>query len=196
MGCVCAGIAALAATLALASNARAADERPAWMARLQAGVSLVTPSEEQDLLSADGYVANTRFVATADWAHLVTPIVAIGGWAEFAHRGADAAPGGPSFDELVGAGGAEVAVLPVGWDIATLVLTPKIGYGASWMSIGGHPRPVGGVAYGLDFSVMFPRLHILLTIGFLNGPTGAPGAVGRSSNFGGVRFLGGAVIDG
>jgi hypothetical protein len=185
------------AIFAVAPSARCEDEPPPrWMARLQIGVRSVSPSAQEDLLAADGYSSVVRFVATADYARRLTNLVALGGWADFSHRGADAKYGGPTFQEYVGAAGVSVPLLPLGWDIATLVIVPRLGYGLSWMSIGRHPRPVGGIAYGVDVAVLFPRLHISLEVGFLSGPTGPPGGAGRNSNFGGVTALAGAVIDG
>jgi len=89
-----------------------------------------------------------------------------------------------------------VPLVPLGWHSAMLVVVPRLGYGSSWMSMGGSSPPVGGFAYGCDVSLVLPRNHFSVTIGWLNGPTERPGQVGRDSNFGGAGLFVAGVIHG
>jgi len=167
-----------------------------WFGRLQLGFRSTAPSEQQDLLSTDGYGPSPRFVVGTDFTELLTRIVGVGAWADYAYRWATPPTSGPTLTESVFAFGASVSVLPLGWESSGVLLAPKLGYGWSWMSIGGHAEPVGAVAYGADLGIVWPRAHVTLTMGWLNGPTRAPGALGRHSNFGGVSLLVGGAIDG
>ncbi len=181
----------------LVSTPVLAQSDPRWMARAHLGIRTVAPSAEEDLLSEDGYGTTVRLALAADYARRFTSVLGGGTWGEFTYRASSGQGDGPTFDEFVLAGGVGIPVWPLGWDdSATLMFVPRLGYGVSWMSIGGRARPNGGVAYGIDVSLMFPRIHMSITLGWLDGPTGRPGDVGRASNFGGFGLLFGGLIDG
>ncbi len=179
-----------------AGYAPAPTTRKQWFGRIQFGLRSTAPSEQQDLLSMDGYDASPRIVVGADFTRLLTRSVGVGGWVDYAHRWATPASSGPTLTESVFAFGASVPVLPLGWESSGVLVAPKLGYGWSWMSFGGHAAPVGAIAYGAELGILWPRAHVTLTMGWLNGPTRAPGPLGRPSNFGGVSFLVGGTIDG
>jgi hypothetical protein len=170
--------------------------RTAWMARLELGFRSVAPSVQQDLLTEDGYAASARFVIAGEFGRLFTPVVGLSAWTDFSIRSANPPGGGPKMNEDVFMLGAGVPLLPLGWQSSGLMFVPRFGYGWSWMSIGGRAEPVGAFAYGGDIGLVWPRIHLSIAFGWLNGPTRAPGETGRRSNFGGISFLIGGLIDG
>jgi hypothetical protein len=167
-----------------------------WLVRLQLGMRTVTPSPQQDLLNLDGYGASPRFVFSGEFGRLLTPVVAVSGWTDFSLRSSNHDQGGPKMNEDVWMLGAGVPLIPVGWETTALMIVPRVGYGWSWMSIGGHAEPVGALVYGGDLVVLWPRAHVNVGFGWLNAPTRPPGETGRRSNFGGLGLLVGGVLDG
>jgi hypothetical protein len=167
-----------------------------WMARLQAGVGTVQPSPQQDLLDLDGYASTLRWIVASDVARYLTPAFGVGAWGQLSYRSSTPDGGGPALKEPVYAVGAEASLLPLGTDSPALLVVPRFGYGWSLMSIGGRAEAIGGVAYGGEMGLVFPRSHFSSTIGWLNGPTRSSGNLGRDYNFGGFTFLIGGVIDG
>lgn len=167
-----------------------------WMARLQAGAGTVQPSPQQDLMDLDGYECTPRWIAASDVARYLTPAFGVGAWGQFSYRSNKPDNGGPTLKEPVYAGGAEVSLLPVGTDSPALLVVPRLGYGWSLMSIGGRAEAVGGVMYGGEIGLLFPKSHFSSAIGWLSGPTRSSGNLGRDYNFGGFTFLIGGVING
>jgi hypothetical protein len=190
---------------ATASIARAADSLPEpraeyapsrWMVRMHAGLRWAAPSQEQSLLSADGYASSPKAVFTGDFAWYLEPAVGVGAWAEHSLRKPTPESGGPTLTESVYAVGAEVPLRFVATSTCEVLLMARLGYGWSFLDFGGHAEPVRAPAYGGDFGVLFPKAHLSFVAGYLDGPTARPGNAGRAYNFGGLSLLVGGVIDG
>jgi hypothetical protein len=176
-------------------SAPSASTKVDWFARFDLGLRSVTSSPEQDLLDADGYGATPRFVIAGEFARMVSPVVGVSGWVDYSLRTSQV-DSSPTLKEDVLMVGAGLPLVPVGWQGTVLMMVPRVGYGWSWMSIGRSVPAVGAPVYGADLIFAWPRAHVNVAFGWLNGSTRPPGDIGRRSNFGGIGLSVGAVIDG
>jgi hypothetical protein len=167
-----------------------------WMARVQAGVRWMAPSDGQRLLSDDGYDSRRKFVLSGDFTWYVVPALGLGVWGECSLRKVTPDAGGPTLSESFYAGGIEAPVRIDRNRWREVLLVPRLGYGWSFMDFGGHVPAVPALAYGADIAFLLPRAHLSFSAGYLNGPTSRPAVAGRDYNFGGFALSFGGMIDG
>jgi hypothetical protein len=155
--------------------------------RFDLGMGSAVSSPESEALSRDGYALGRLWVggAAAFWltASEASTAVALGPFLRFG-SGIIGNPGGPKLRSDVLIGGVSVPVAFRLSDAAKFVVTPYLGAAGGLLGYS-DPSWHGGVGYGLDVSVWFPRALFGLGLGYIDGAVKAGGALDLTFHPGG-----------
>ena len=188
------------ASYAEAAPRRAAIQKPAapdavvsWYLRLHLGVGPMACSAETSILHLEGY-SGAKLWAMVDGAYLFDPHVGAGAFVMASHL-SSAPLNAPSFAEtdlFVGAG----LPIKVGSRSLSFVLTPRAGYAAGRLDLGGSSGFQSAFAWGGDISLTTFRYHLSALLGYLRAAGDPGGAAGLTHDFGGLYAALGGTIDG
>jgi hypothetical protein len=169
-------------------------DRPVhWFARVAVGLGPPGFSEQTSLLRVEGY-GGAKFVATLDGGWFFHENVGVGAWSALGLWASS--PGeSPELTENAYFLGAELP-LKLGSRSVSLVLAPRLGWGAGQQEMLGDASFQHTIAFGGDLSVTTFKYHLSGHVGFLRAAVGPPGAAGRDHDYGGLYFLFGGTIDG
>jgi hypothetical protein len=164
-----------------------------WYLRLHLGVGPMAFSGETSILRLEGY-NGAKLWAMVDGAYMLDHHVGAGAFVVASHLSI-APPNAPSLAEtdlLVGAG----IPIKLGSRSLSCVLTPRAGYAAGRLDLGGSAGFQSAFAWGGDLSLTTFRYHLSAMVGYLRAAGDPGGAAGRTHDFGGLYASLGGTIDG
>jgi hypothetical protein len=172
------------------------EQTPGWFFRASTGPGTVARSEQRDLLELNGYEATgVRWHVIADGAGFPWQRVGLGGFVGYSFREVEPKSGGPPLEEEIYRVGGQVPLI-FGSERVRFLLSPRLGLAIGSQSLHGHGDFVTGPLLGADAGVVFPKVHLGLSLGGYAARVRASGDLGGREDFGGVEFLFTVYLDG
>lgn len=173
-------------TPARADAPRASRARP--YAALGVGYGSAAPSEQKDLLAADGYEGG-RLLLHARGGALFHERFGVGGWLGYQIRSMTGH--GPALEERVAYLGAEAPIVLSRHEGIFLAIVPRIGVARGVQSL--HDAGAARWAWVVGGDVMLGGRDALgvgvsLACGWLHAPAEPPGELGGKDNLGGLHL--------
>jgi hypothetical protein len=163
-----------------------------WFVRAHLGVVESASSEEQSALAADGYDSG-RYLLGLDAAWMPSEWIGVGPVVEYAARnttpsGSAGDRTGPSLSEKTIFVAAQAPIVLSSGDTFAFVLAPRLGFAYDWLSFAGPSTGTAALAYGVNASCVFPKVHLGFTAGLWRAPMHPAAELARSYDAGGFTF--------